>query len=68
MDALLRGGPADGEARQVDDVLPAVIGNPSDGGVYERTGEREADRAIYRWRQLTPAQAVALQEEQSRQP
>jgi hypothetical protein len=64
MDALLRGGPSDGQAREVDDGLPAVIGNPSDGGVYERTGERDADRAVYRWRQLTDEQAAALKEEQ----
>lgn len=43
-------------------MLPAVIGNPSEGGVYERTGEREADRAVYRWRQLTSEQAAALNE------
>lgn len=60
MNAILRGGPSDGEDREVDDALPHTIGSPSKGGIYERTGEWEADRPVYRWRELTAAQAEAL--------
>ncbi len=59
MEALLRGGPSDGDEREVDDALPSTIGNPSEGGVYERTGEREDERPLYRWRDLSGGQAEA---------
>jgi len=58
MKALLRGGPSDGD-QEVDDALPSMIGGPSEGGVYERSGEREDDVPVYRWRQLTGGQAEA---------
>jgi hypothetical protein len=60
MEAHFRGGPSDGQNREVDDALPNMIGSPSEGGVYERTGEREDDRPVYRWRELTSEQAEAL--------
>jgi hypothetical protein len=60
MEAHLRGGPSDGQNREVDDALPNIIGNPSEGGVYERTGEREDERPLYRWRDLSGEQAEAL--------
>ncbi len=60
MEARFRGGPSDGDEREVHDVLPSMIGSPSEGGVYERTGEREDDRPVYRWRELSGGQAEAL--------
>jgi len=49
-----------GQTREVDEALPSMIGSPSEGGVYERTGEREDDRPVYRWRELTGGQAEVL--------
>jgi hypothetical protein len=60
MKAIFRGGPSDGEDREVDDAIPSIIGSPSQGGIYERTGEKEADGPVYRWRDLTADQAEAL--------
>ena len=59
MEAVFRGGPSDGQKREVDDALPSTIGDASEGGVYERTGEREEDRPVYRWRDLSGGQAHA---------
>lgn len=60
MKAILRGGPSDGEDREVDDAIPSIIGSPSEGGIYERTGDKEVDRPVHRWRDLTADQAAAL--------
>ncbi len=57
MEAVFRGGPSDRQRREVDDALPSIIGDASEGGVYERTGEREEDRPVYRWRVLSGGQA-----------
>jgi hypothetical protein len=57
MKALLRGGPSDGDDREVDDDLPSTIGSPSEGGVYERTGETDDHRPVYRWRALFDGEA-----------
>ena len=60
MEAVFRGGPSDGQTREIDDALPNTIGDPSEGGVYERTGEREDDRPVYRWRELSGGQAESV--------
>jgi len=56
MEAVFRSGPSDGQTRKIDDALPSTIGDASEGGVYERTGEREDDRPVYRWRKLSGGQ------------
>lgn len=40
---------------------PAVtIGDGSDGGVYQRTDVSEEDLVVYRWQELTDAEANAV--------
>jgi hypothetical protein len=40
---------------------PAVtIGDGSDGGVYQRTDVSEGDLAVYRWQELSDAEANAV--------
>ena len=58
MEAVFRGGPSGGQTREIDDAVPSTIGDPSEGGVYERTGEREDGRPVYRWRNLSGGQAT----------
>ena len=68
MKAVFLGGPSSGQLRDVDDSLPSLFGAPAEGGVYERTGEKEDDRPVYRWRQLTVDQAEALGRQSSGSP
>ena len=53
------GGPRHDETDSVDPVAP-VIGDGSDGGVYERTGDRRHDVVVYRWRSLRESEVDAL--------
>lgn len=59
MQISFRGGPRAGQTDQAD-VLPAVIGDGTEGGVYQRTEEADAGAAIYVWQPLTPEQAQML--------
>ncbi|CAN5854257.1 hypothetical protein BH20CHL8_BH20CHL8_02810 [soil metagenome] len=53
------GGPRDGEADWLD--RPTVtLGDGSDGGVYQRTDVSEADLVVYRWQELSDAEANAV--------
>jgi hypothetical protein len=53
------GGPRHEELDWID--RPAVtIGDGSDGGVYHRTNATEGGVTLYRWQELTDAEAAAL--------
>lgn len=53
------GGPRHGNVEWLD--RPAVtIGDGSDGGVYQRTDVSEGDLAVYRWQELSDAEANAV--------
>lgn len=53
------GGPRHGNVEWLD--RPAVtIGDGSDGGVYQRTDVSEGDLAVYRWQELSDAEATAV--------
>ena len=53
------GGPRDGETDVVGDRV-VVIGTGAEGGVYQRTDEVVGGRTVYRWQELTDAEAAAL--------
>jgi hypothetical protein len=53
------GGPRHGEVDWID--RPAVtIGDASEGGVYQRTDVSEEDLVVYRWQELSDAEANAI--------
>jgi hypothetical protein len=53
------GGPRHGDVEWLD--RPAVtIGDGSDGGVYQRTDVSEGDLLVYRWQELSDAEANAV--------
>jgi len=56
---IFRGGPRAGQTNETD-LLPAVIGDGTEGGVYQRTEEAESGAAIYAWQPLTPEEAHML--------
>lgn len=59
LDVLFEGGPRDGETDTIDGST-VVIGDGGEGGVYQRTDEERDGLAVYRWQQLTDAEAAAL--------
>jgi hypothetical protein len=53
------GGPRHGDVEWLD--RPAVtIGDGSDGGVYQRTDVSDGDLSVYRWQELSDAEANAV--------
>ncbi len=56
---VFEGGPRGGETDTVDRSV-VVIGRGDEGGVYQRTDEERDGLAVYRWQQLTDAEAAAL--------
>lgn len=59
-DVIYRGGPREGQEEWIGDEAPVVIGDGSEGGVYQRTDAMDGGRRVYVWQELTDAQANAL--------
>lgn len=56
-----RDGPRNGGTEWMDGQLPAIIGDGSDGGVYQQTEAVDDGGArVYRWWPLTEAEANAI--------
>lgn len=53
-------GPRNGSIEDVDGPLPAVIGDGSDGGVYQQTDAVDGVARVYRWWPLTEGEANAI--------
>lgn len=53
------GGPRDGETDIVGQRV-VVIGTGAEGGIYQRTDEVSGGRTVYRWQEVTDAEAGAL--------
>ena len=53
------GGPRNGEVDLLDRAA-VTLGDGSDGGVYQRTDVSEGDRVVYRWQELSEAEANAV--------
>jgi hypothetical protein len=65
LDVVFEGGPRDGERDVIGGRL-VVIGTGAEGGVYQRSDEERNGRVVYRWQQLTDAEAAALIDADSR--
>jgi hypothetical protein len=59
LEVVFEGGPRAGEREVIGDRV-VVIGTGAEGGVYQRTDEERSGRVVYRWQQLTDAEAAAL--------
>lgn len=55
-----RDGPRHGTTEMLDGQLPVIVGDGSEGGVYQQTDSRENGAVVYRWQQLTDAEANAI--------
>lgn len=55
-----RDGPRNGDTEWLDGQLPAIIGDGSEGGVYQHTDAVDDGSRVYRWWPLTEAEANAI--------
>jgi hypothetical protein len=53
-------GPRHGTSEMLDGQLPVIVGDGSEGGVYQQTDTVEGGTVVYRWQRLTDAEANAL--------
>jgi hypothetical protein len=55
-----RDGPRHGTSEMLDGQLPVIVGDGSEGGVYQQTDTVDGGAVVYRWQPLTDAEANAL--------
>ena len=55
-----REGPRHGTTEALDGQLPVIVGDGSEGGVYQQTDVVAHDAVVYRWQPLTDAEANAI--------
>src|SRR5687767_8789847 len=57
---VYRDGPRHGTSEMLDGKLPVIVGDGSEGGVYQQTDTVDDGAVVYRWQPLTDAEANAL--------
>jgi len=57
---VYRDGPRHGTSEMLDGQLPVIVGDGSEGGVYQQTDTVDDGAVVYRWQPLTDAEANAL--------
>jgi hypothetical protein len=57
---VYRDGPRHGTSEMLDGQLPVIVGDGSEGGVYQQTDTVDDGAVVYRWQPLTDAEANAI--------